>query len=118
MIDTFCGLLDENDQGNANAIALESTYHRPLVNSNQTNIKPNRIDLDLLMEYIELSREEGLLHDAVSLFELTYDVASYLGEADCIREYDLGDTCLKLLEASKGEKHRFTRKFRAKLTKS
>lgn len=117
-IDTFCGLLDENDEGSANAITLESTHHRPLANSNQTNIKPNRIDLDLLIEYIELSREEGLLHDALPLFELTYDVARFLGETDCIREFGLGDTCLKLLEVSKGEKHKMTRKFRAKLNKS
>ena len=117
VIDTFCGLLDENDEGNANAITLESTHHRPLAYLNQANIKPNRIDLDSLMEYIELSREEGLLHDAVSLFELTYDVARYLGEIDCIREFGLGDTCLKLLEVSKGEKHRLTRKFRTKMSK-
>ena len=117
LIDTFCGLLDENDEGNMNAIAVGPTHHRPSSHSSQRSIKPNRSDLDLLMEYIELSREEGLLHDSTSLFELAFDVASYLGETECIREYGLGDTCLKLLEVSKGEKHKMTRKFRAKLNK-
>lgn len=47
-----------------------------------TSIYYTCIGIQYMYYYIELSRKEGLLHDAASLFELAYDVANYLGEKE------------------------------------
>eukprot|EP00956_Cyclotella_meneghiniana_P015285 scaffold23234_cov67-Cyclotella_meneghiniana.AAC.5 len=82
-----------------------------------SRFKPKDMDLDMMLEYIELLENEGMDHDIAAAYELCYDVAIFLGDRECIRQYKLGQRCLDVLKVSKGERHRITKKYRARMQK-
>ena len=71
----------------------------------------------MLLEHFELLEDEGINYDIALVHELYYDVATYLGDKECIIKYKLGEKYLNLFKISERYHHKQTKKFRSQLQK-
>ena len=83
--------------------------------ADQIQERPNHRDLEMIIQCISLLITEGVSHNMATLYILAYNTAYRLKAVDVIREHNLDQCSLSLLEVSRGLEHPVTRAFREKL---
>jgi SET domain len=80
-------------------------------NNNKKKSEPKPRHLDLLLEYLDLLQQEGLDHDTLDVWVLTYELATFLNATHILHHYQVRERCCYFYQLHKGEHHPHTRAF-------
>jgi hypothetical protein len=67
--------------------------------------EPKPRHLDLLLEYLDLLQQEGLDHDTLDVWQLAYELATFLNATHILHHYQLPQRCWHYYQLHKGENH-------------